>query len=413
MSAPLERSVRKLEPKRLFVGLGFGIYALALPMITMGILVAPPVLFGLIHVLLFGTMALSYGYRSLDGATETPGKLTIDDDVVKLDGALLARRSELKQGFLVPDATGTLLRLERKGALSPGIHLRVKDEAEGRELLRALGFDAGHAAAEMRIATGLLAMNPLKQMLMLLPPVFGVVALSLLSAVVLGHAAGPVIAFAVLMSLVWTFGLAFTPTKVRVGTDGIVTRWLGRERFIPYASVDSVQTYDEWVGTKQQRGVRVTLHSGEQVKLPTGQTSIGTSEAARLAQRIAEAREAGRTGDAAATTLLRGGRTAKEWVRALRGAGEGAQNLRTAAVPHDVLLRVVEDAGATESARVSAAIAALATADDDAKTRIRVAAEVSASPKLRVALDKVATSPTDDELAEILERVDATTSHEG
>ncbi len=407
MSARLfARSVRKLSPRWLFVGTGAVLWGLALPLIAAALLTGVwPMLLGLVHLALFGTMALSWGFRSLRGTGESRGELVVDEKTVRFDGNVLAERSELTQGFLVPDEGRMLVRLERRGA-RPAIHLRVEDEAEGRELLKVLGFDANRTAAELSVATGLLALPVAKQLLALLTPIPIVLVASALVAATHAAFAGPLIAMLVLSTLIWTFGLAFAPTKVRVGTDGVVTRWLGRERFIAWASVSDVETYDERVGTKQQHGVKLTLTNGEVVRLPTGQTTIGTTEAARLAERIAEARAAGSTGAAASATLVRRGRTAQDWLRALRAAGEGAQDLRSPAVPREVLLRVVEDAGASEGARVGAAIAVVENASADEKERVRIAASATASPKLRVALDRIATGETEEELVGILDEIE-------
>jgi hypothetical protein len=408
VSSPLlQRQVRLLAPRRAFVAVGLALYALTLPVIGVALATGLwPILTTLFHLILFGTMSLSWGFRALRGAEETAGELVVDEDALRFGGTVLARRSELAQGFLIPDEKGVLVRLERKGPLSPGIHLRVANEAEGRELLRLLGFDASRTAAEMRIATGMLALPVMRQMLLIFAPFPPMLVAAFLLALLHVPAAGPIIGLTVMLTLAWVFGLAFTPTHVRVGTDGIVTRWLGRERYIAYTTVAEIETYDEWVGTKQQRGVKLTLQTGEVVKLPTGQTTIGSSEAARLAERITEARAAGGAGAVAAATLVRGGRSTRAWLSALRATGEGAQDLRTPAVPRDVLLRVVEDATATEGARVGAAIAALGTKDDDAKMRVRIAASATASPKLRIALDRIAAEATEEDLAGILEDIE-------
>ena len=408
MSEPFKLRAGLVKPRAGFVALGFALWATAIPILSLAVAVGvPQIALGLIHSVLFGTMALSYGYRSTKDARVERGDLTVTDGAIGFGGKRIASRSELKQGFLVPDGAGALVRLERTSPLRPAIHFRVERESQGQELLRALGFDAGHSAAELRIATGLAALPVGTQLLVLMPPIFAFV-LGVIGVGALFHAAaGPFVGILLVMMLTYVFGLAFTPTKVRVGTDGIVTRWLGRERFLPFSSVRSFATYDEIIGTKRQHGVKGITESGEQIRLPTGQTDLGAAEAARLQKRISEAREAGTAGNAAVTSLLRGGRSARAWLDALRAAGrEGGQGHRVPAVPHETLLRVVEDASADATARVSAAIAALAADDDTTKQRVRVAAEVSASPKLRVALDRVVESASDDELAEVLDGIE-------
>lgn len=406
MAEPLRIEVGRVAPKALYMGLGLGLWALTLPLLLAGIFVAPPLAFGIVHCLIFGAMARSYGQLSTVGAKVAPGTLEIDDRAVTHRGERLALRSELRQGTLVPDADGLMVRLERRGRYARRIHLRVKSEVEGRTILQKLGFDADHAAAELRIASALLGMPVGRQLLLTIPPVLFAMLSAFAVGVLLPHAGAPIVLLTVAALFTYVLSMVFTRTKVRIGTDGIITRWLGRERFIPFANLLSFAVYADTFGRKTHRGVELVLVGGERVRLPTGQTDIGMTEAEGLAARIAEAQRAGKSGNAASTTLLRGGRLAKDWLRALRATGDQVQDLRTPAIPQEVLLRLVEDASADEAARIGAAIAATNAADAATKQRLRVAAEVSASPKLRVALDRIAEGASEDELAEVLDSID-------
>ena len=397
------------RPKTAFVVLGVALYAMFLPALALVLATGvPPLGVFMLHSLLFGTFALSYGYRSNRNAKFVPGTLTVDGENVRLDGRVLAARAELTQGFVVPAREGTLVRLER-GALRPGVVVRVRDEAEAVGLLRALGFDAEHAAAEMRAASGLLALSVPKQMAIMLPGVLACLAGIFWATATFQKQAGPYVMAIVTMLLVWTFTLAFAPTTIRIGTDGVVTRWLGRERFVRFTEIERAERYDEIVGTKRQCGVRLHLRGGEPVRLPTGQTEIGESESRQLLTRIEEARAARDAGHvaSAAAFLSRGTKNALDWVRSLRALGSGALDLRTSAVPTEVLLKTVEDGGSSETERAGAAVAALASRESrDVAARIRVAAETAASPKLRVALDRLADEPTDEDAAKILAELD-------
>jgi hypothetical protein len=107
-----------------------------------------------------------------------------------------------------------------------------------------------------------------------------------------------------------------------------------------------------------------------------------------------------------AHALVRGGKSLLEWVRDLKRIGAGVVDHRTPAVPIDVLLRVVEDSAADAADRASAALAAISHASPDAKRRVRVAAEATASPHLRVALTRIAedaSNSDDDLLATVLD----------
>ncbi len=85
------------------------------------------------------------------------------------------------------------------------------------------------------------------------------------------------------------------------------------------------------------------------------------------------------------------------------------ETFRGAAAPTpEALLRVVEDASAKPVERVAAAIA-LAAAGDAARVRIRVVAEATAAPRLRVALEAVA---REDEVADALEALESESAAE-
>jgi hypothetical protein len=371
--------------------------AMAIPVLVLVVATGVyPLLTLLIHCGLFGAMSLVYGYRSTKNARFDTGTVVVTHRGLELDGRLVAEKDDLKQGFLVPTPSNMLVRLERK-SFSPSIDVRVKDEAEGHELLRALGFDAEQTAAEMRIATGLAALPVMQQVLMIVPAMLGMVLGGAVAAIVLRQAGGPIAFAMVALAILYTFTIAFTPTRVRIGTDGIATRWFGRERFIPFDAISKIETYNEIIGTKRHRGVKVWIaKTGEMVRLPTGQTDIGETEAARLIERIEEARKARQAGATARIEdlLVRGERDAKSWLEALRRIGSGVHGLRTSAVPTDALLRVVEDARAAPAARASAAVAA--ASEPTARARIRLAAETTASPKLRVAFERIADEQTPD-----------------
>jgi hypothetical protein len=361
----------------------------------------------IVPLLAGGVMTLRYANRSTRHATFEEGEVIVDGAGLLFAGKLLASRAELRQGFVVPapmDGGGALVHLERRG-LRPALFVRVADEAEGQALLQALGFDAASTAAEMWIGAGVDAMSEIAQVALMLLPTLALVG-ALYGAMQVLPVMHCLFAFMTLQTgVIWGLRL---PMHVRIGTDGVMRRWLGRERFVPFAEVTRVEAYTVLVASRHLRGVRLHLRGGRTVRLPTGQGDVGDAEAARRATRIELARNARLAGhvQSAHDSLARGERTTRDWVRALRAMGEGAVGLRTAAVPIEVLLRVVEDTTAGPLARASAAVAALAGNDRDAVMRVRVAAGTTASPKLRVALERT-TSGDEEAVAEALEELEA------
>lgn len=388
-----------MRPKRAWIALGLALYALA-PLFA--ILGSAPFVSMVFHSVLFGTMALGYGARSIKNPRFREGTLSFDGAALSLDARPIARREEITAAFVVPTPSATLVRLERRGRLRLPLFVRVRDQEEAAALVLALGFGAEQVAAEMRIASALLAMPlPVQAGLLLAPTPLFVAAVTLLAAAT--HSAA-VVAALVAGLFAYVFTLSFAPMRVRVGTDGVVTRWLGRTRWIDHAQIEGAVVYDERISTKRQHGVRLLLAGGEELRLPTGQTDVGQAEAARLVTRILEAREARRRGakGGGAELLARGERDVTGWVRFLRGLGAGSVDPRSPAVPRDVLLRIVEDSHAAPLDRASAAVAATEAADPDAKRRVRVAAQASASPKLRVALERIAEAEDEEAVAEAL-----------
>jgi hypothetical protein len=399
------------QPKWLFLALGALAYAFGIPVVAFSLVTGHPDLFTLLIVcFVFGTMSLRYGLASVKDAKFTKGTISVTDDrTLSCDDRVLARAGELRQGFVIPTEDGTIVRLDRAGRRTP-LYVRVRDEGEGQALLRALGFDAESVAAEMRAASSLLGMGVLKQLGILGVPV----ALVIAAVIGVGSLEGASVALALVGLLAaYTFTLAFAPTLVRVGTDGVLTRWLGRERFHPFATITEAAFYHDIQGTKHHYGVRLTLHNGAIVSIPTGQTDVGVAEAQRLAQRIDEARAAREHGASIAAgrprdLLLRGRQSLASWVTELRRMGAGVHDHRHPAVPVEVLLRVVEDTTASAAERASAAVAVVSSADPEAKQRVRVAADAVASPKLRASLVRIAEAPeaSTEELAASLDGLD-------
>jgi hypothetical protein len=104
--------------------------------------------------------------------------------------------------------------------------------------------------------------------------------------------------------------------------------------------------------------------------------------------------EGGRTEDVS-SLVARGGRPLDEWMRALTALSSEGGGYRATALPAERLWRVVEDPAADPTARAGAAAALRATLDDEGRTRLRVIAESSVHPRVRVALDAVAASSSD------------------
>jgi hypothetical protein len=397
---------------RWWLALGASPYAVGLSLILTALVTGVwPVAVPAFHMGIFGTLGLLWAYRANKSPVKLGGGISIGDAGVYHAGKLLAGRDELEAGFITPRPTGVTVRLQRRGRRA-SLTIAVKDVEEGRALLRALGLDATQTAAELRAASDMFAWSLSKQLVVMTTPIFAAVFTIMGLAVVLGASKALAVIVPLMLVTVFTgvFGLIFTPTRVRIGVDGIATRWLGKDRFIPFSKMRGVQAYEERVGGKTYLGIALDLDDGERVKVPAGQKGFTSMEPAELEERIREALTVHRDGAGLVDErlLARGRRAVPEWIAALRALGAGANaDLRTPPVPPEKLLRIAEDAAAAPLVRVGAAVAAAASAPD-AKRRVRLAAQTTASPKLRVALERVsADDATDESVAEALADLDA------
>ena len=185
-------------------------------------------------------------------------------------------------------------------------------------------------------------------------------------------------------------------TTLDVGTDGLLMRWLGRRRFIPYDSIRSVE--------RGGSSLRVVLESGKTVTLELGAVARRARldenfERDALQARLEQALAAHRcsTRRELPVRLARGARSVAEWRKELEMLRDDGGYRQTAMRDED-LWRVVEDVSAPEEVRAAAALAVRPTGE--AGPRLRVAAETVASPRLRVALETAADPVAKDEALE-------------
>lgn len=273
-------------------------------------------------------------------------------------------------------------------------------------MLRALGFDASQSVAHLRAASAFFQWQSWKAFLFVMAPIFAFIGAMASSVSIFGKQAAPYAVALLPMLMTFVAAVMINPTKVEVGADGILTHWFGQKRWFSYADLEFVAPYEDAKMGKVYIGVELGLRSGERVKLSTGQKRWGDENQALILERISEAIETYKSGMSVsdASILGRNGRAPEDWITALKRVGAGANaDMRTAPVALDRLWKLVEDASATAVARVGAAIALSPHIDERERKRIRVAAESTASPKLRVALEKASsTASTEQELAELL-----------
>lgn len=203
---------------------------------------------------------------------------------------------------------------------------------------------------------------------------------------------GPAGAIAMVLSLIVYLNL---PGRLHLGTDGVLVDWRGDKRYVPFSEIEDAPPYAEDVMGKRMIGVELRLRGAAPVKVPIGEDQFGADKrVAELSGAIRAALEGYRRLAAAddAAFLARGERSKEAWLAHLRGLGEGANaGPREAPIPVERLWRIALDPSAGAASRAGAAAALASGLDAAGKERLRVAAESTAAPHLRFALEAAAT----------------------
>lgn len=331
------------------------------------------------------------------------GEVSADARGVHVGTSMVLARGDVTYGFVEP--AGDVARVKLFDARH-GLRLevRVRDAAAGQGLLHALRLATAQRVAPFFAAS----------------PFGGARATGIAAAVVTGTWFGlefllpgsamtrtmdDVITLTralvpILMLLTWA-ALSAVPTLVTVGADGLHVRWLRRKRFIPYGSIVRV------VPAFGQ--LRVVLSDGTTLRL-RGQRRSFTPRTRpdhramvdRLSTAIEEHLARSRVQEAVAQ-LPAAHEDGAGWLRELEAMQVGVEgSYRRAVVTDETLWRVVQDASLDARMRAGAAVALRKVLDEAGRARLRVVAESTASPKLRVAL--TAASGTQEKgLAESLE----------
>ncbi len=224
-----------------------------------------------------------------------------------------------------------------------------------------VGFDAVAVTAETRVAVGgMAALAPSMAIAMLaLDTQVAPVALTV-------YAAGA-------LAAIEAFRRA---SRVDIGVDGVHVTGTSRSRFFAYKDVESVRS----------RGTDIELFRGKRAILRLQLHGKDAAHRDAIVARIAEAIEAAKARETAAVGEIVGSATDAELAR----LAEGATGYRTQSVTREQLWSVVEGSEHGAEARTAAARALATTGTVDERGRLRIAAERSAEPRVRVALEEMA-----------------------
>jgi len=329
-----------------------------------------------------GLGALVYGWARSPGAAPTPVRVRADTRGLAIDGLTALPASKTVGGWVQPRPHGPpIVHVRGPG----GRHLRliVRDVEQGRALLRALAVDPSRVAAHYWAMA-----RPLGE-----PRTFAhaglLLALTIAGGLIAGPAVPPLFAVGLVALIVFFAGIA-APTRVVVGGDGVLLRWLGTVRFVPWSRVMDVEGFDGGVTLSlgPERGAEEWLT----LRMPEDHQRYHPERDAMVERMLAAFRShtAGARPEPMARLLGRAGGRTRDWVREMRALLRPAQGLgaafRVSMVPVDRLWRVVEDTRADREARTGAAIALAPTLQDTDRARLRAVADGCAEPRLRTAL---------------------------
>ena len=302
-----------------------------------------------------------------------PARFDVSSRSVSINGK--KRRGRVTRARILPQppGRGSVVEIAHRFDPYPTRALLSNDD-EARAFVRALGLDAREGTTRFRAPLSTFAMIAI------------IVAGTLASPLLMGALGLP---FGFMIVLAMVAGLfRFCAQTITIGQDGILLEGFPRKRFLRYASVISIEREGRtnWRGQPMvSRGFWIRLESGEQILVDTTRERMRDYmfqgdhlfDAAVAAHALARKERPG-----AADVLARGGRPMKEWIRQLEGAREA--RYRVAAIPDEELALVLANPNAEKTARAGAAIC-LARAGEEARVRVRVAAEDIAEPDVRKA----------------------------
>jgi hypothetical protein len=332
-------------------------------------------------------------------ASEHAARARADVHGLSIDGRLALAAQCVQGGWLEPRSFARPVVHVCAFGVARDVHLVVRHSEQGRALLRALSVDATRVCAHYW-AMALPLCDP-RAFTRTLTAVGIVVALGLVA----GHAVPAALALAV-VALAVLFAGAVVPTHVSVGADGVLVRWLGATRYVPWSRVAGIEAFEGGVVLAIEGGRWLTL------RMPAGLDGRYRERGAMLERmRVAWRGRAQARPDETAPRLFRraGGRT-REWVRAMRAIGSAPAGYRSAAMPRERLWRIVENPRADRVSRTGAALALSPGLDEGGRDRLFAAASSCAEPRLRIALTTAAAntgaSATEDELAASLDAIE-------
>jgi hypothetical protein len=281
---------------------------------------------------------------------------------------------------------------------------KAPDGEIARAMLRAASLDAEHAALDVQssgrrwTSTALLVPFVLVifqlAALLLVQPTYGLAELLVLAFVAYGLS---------------VFAPRVGRIELKIGNDGIFRRHLREKQFIPFTRIRQVWSIGSRVAIQLVDGSVVDLKFAGTSPVETNpRVSPDYAMVQLIKMRVLDGiRRAAASIEVFHQDfeIARGARELHAWLGELRKKRVALADYRTAPRPEIDIDAVLGDSALDGQTRAGAAIALRARDGDDAESRLRAAASTTASPELRMALEKIADGSFDDELEERLQKL--------
>jgi len=322
-------------------------------------------------------------------ASGSEEQVSVEDGALRMTNRLIPSE-RIETGLVVPRATGARVELRLDDGATAYFDVGSVEQAE--EVLRQLGVCARTRTVEVCTKT---AFPP--GIVMAWAGVAGVIAAMGLAERAEQWLGNPPSDF--VLSAAITLGglavaLALRPTRVVIGSDGLILRRRLGSTFLPYDSVASVE--------HSGRNLVLQLRDQKPVTLRFGWASTEYVEAA--VARLRTAMEVGGTASASAALPERGDLDVAAWRGVLGDLLGGDGGYRSKSITADEALAIAADPASSWEHRIGAALALQdgGALNDEGRKRLRLAAEASAHPSLRIGLSSIADAEVDEEAIEEL-----------
>ncbi len=307
----------------------------------------------------------------------------VDERGLVLAGKLAVARADLASVVVqLEERTAVVMRTKADLEIRGGASARTKkgqargyactftNRADADALLRALGRDPARTASEVAFEPSLLRAGfddlPLWRALLQTG-----IAMALL-AVLLPFLARPG------RGLTGIGGVL--DSRLELGSDGLRVRGRLSNAFVPYREIRSVTTRDNAVVLIFADGRTSYLRLAVSARIPDVVEKIERSIAASAAPQ----------GDEIVERLHEIAGSKPEQLAGLRELGTDADgSYRSSSLPRERLWALVEDDAAAPATRARAAAALSGSLANEDRERLRIAADATVSPRLRIALDAV------------------------